>query len=388
MIKCFKVQLLPNNTQQTRLFQYAGAARFAYNWALSQERDNHQSGNKFISEGDLRKAFTILRNSTDYRWLQSISNNVTKQAIKDACGAYQKFFNKQANFPKFKSRKHSKMAFFQDPIKLKFTATHVKLEGIARCIRKNRRKLNFVRLAEHNRIPIGVKYYNPRITFDGLHWWISVGIEVPERQVSLNSTGMGIDLGIKDLAVCSDGTAYKNINKSNEIKRLEKRKHRIQRSISRKYIKNKKGESYCKTSNIKKSEKLLLKVTRRLTNIRENYLHQVTTEITNRKPRFVAIEDLNVGGMMKNRHLSKSIQDQGFHRFRCYMEYKCVERGIPIVAVDRWYPSSKLCSCCGNVKSDLKLSDRTYRCNICGNTIDRDFQAALNIKTYGEQMLI
>lgn len=388
MIKCLKVQLLPNNKQQTKLFQYAGAARFAYNWALSQERDNYQSGNKFISEGDLRKAFTVLRNSTDYIWLQNISNNVTKQAIKDACRAYQKFFNGQANFPKFKSRKHSKVAFFQDPIKLKFTTTHVKLEGIAECTRKNRRKLNFVRLAEHNRIPTGVKYYNPRITFDGLHWWISVGVDAPEKSIQLNSAGIGIDLGVKDLAVCSDGTIYKNINKSNAIRRLEKRKHRIQCSISRKYIKNKEGESYRKTSNIKKSEKLLLKVNRRLTNIRENYLHQVTTEIVNRKPRFVAIEDLNVSGMMKNKHLSKVIQDQGFHRFCCYMEYKCVEHGIPIVTVDRWYPSSKLCSHCGNIKSDLKLSDRTYKCDVCGYIIDRDYQAALNLRMYGEQMLI
>ena len=388
MIKCLKVQLLPNNKQQTKLFQYAGAARFAYNWTLAREHDNYQSGTRFISEGDLRKEFTVLRNSADYIWLQSISNNVTKQAIKDACGAYQKFFNGQAKPPKFKSRKHSKVAFFQDPIKLKFTATHVKLEGIAECTRKNRRKLNFVRLAEHNRIPLGVKYYNPRITFDGLHWWISVGVEILERQASLNSTGIGIDLGIKDLVVCSDGTAYKNINKSNEIKRLEKRKRRIQRSISRKYIKNKKGESYCKTSNIKKSEKLLLKVNRRLTNIRENYLHQVTTEVVNRKPRFVAIEDLNVSGMMKNRHLSSAVQCQGFYKFRCYIEYKCAERGVAVVTVDRWYPSSKLCSCCGNVKSDLKLSDRVYKCDVCGHTIDRDYQAALNLRTYGEQMLI
>lgn len=160
MIKCLKIQLLPNNKQQTKLFQYAGAARFAYNWAISQEQDSYQSGNKFISDGDLRKKFTVLRNSADYLWLQSISNNVTKQAIKDACGAYQRFFNGRANFPKFKSRKHSKVSFFQDPIKIKFTTTHVKLEGIAECTRKNRRKLNFIKLAEHNRIPLGVKYYS------------------------------------------------------------------------------------------------------------------------------------------------------------------------------------------------------------------------------------
>lgn len=200
----------------------------------------------------------------------------------------------------------------------------------------------------------------------------------------MSNEGIGIDLGIKDLAVCSDTNQYKNINKSQTVQKLEKCKRRLQRSVSRKYDKNKKGESYCKTNNIVKNERLLLKVNHRLTNIRKNYLNQTTSEIVNRKPRFICIEDLNVSGMMKNRYVSKAVQNQGFFEFRKQLEYKCKEKGIPLIVADRYYPSSKLCSCCGKIKKDLKLSDRIYRCS-CGNVIDRDFQASLNLKAYGEQ---
>ena len=225
---------------------------------------------------------------------------------------------------------------------------------------------------------------NPRISFDGLNWWISVCVEFPDFKETLNDDGIGIDLGIKDLAVCSDGNTYKNINKSQTVKKLGKRKRRLQRSVSRKYEQNKEKGKYCKTNNIVKNEKLLLKVNHRLANIRKNYLNQTTSEIVNRKPRFICIEDLNVSGMMKNRHLSKAVQNQGFFEFRKQLECKCADNGIQLIVADRFYPSSKLCSCCGNIKKDLKLSDRVYRCG-CGNVIDRDFQASLNLKAYGEK---
>ena len=169
-----------------------------------------------------------------------------------------------------------------------------------------------------------------------------------------------------------------------KVKKLEKQKRRLQRSISRSYEKNKKGESYCKTNNVIKKEKLLLKRNHRLTNIRKNHLNQTISEIVNRKPRFICIEDLNVSGMMKNRHLSKAVQEQGFFWFRKQLEYKCSDKGIQLIVADRFYPSSKLCSCCGNIKKDLKLSDREYRCE-CGNIIDRDFQVSINLKGYGER---
>ena len=384
MVKAIKVMLVPNNVQRTKMFQYAGASRFAYNWALAKENENQKNGGKFISDSELRKEFTKLRNSKEYAWLQNVSNNVTKQAIKDACAAYKNFFKGLQRFPMFKSKKKSTPRFYQDNVKIQFRNTHVKFEGFSSSKKSNKQKLNWVRLAEHGRIPTDTKYMNPRISFDGLNWWISVCVETTDSNGTLNADGVGIDLGIKDLAICSDGSKYKNINKSQSVKKLEKHKRRLQRSISRKYIKNKRKGEYCKTCNIAKSEKLLLKVNHRLTNIRNNYLHQTTSEIVNRKPRFICIEDLNVSGMMKNRHLSKAVQNQGFFEFRKQLEYKSNDKGVQLIIADRFYPSSKLCSCCGKIKKDLNLSDRIYRCE-CGNVIDRDFQASLNLEAYGER---
>ena len=386
MIKSIKVRLNPNNKQLTKLFQYAGCARFAYNWAIAREQENYKQGNKFLSDGELRKEFTQLKKLQEYQWLNEVSNNVTKQAIKDACDTYKRFFNGQCRYPKFKSKKHSTPSFYQDNIAIQFTDTHVKVEKFSMSKKQNKQKLNWIKLCEKGRIPTNCKYMNPRFTYDGLYWYVSVGIEVDDGNVLPSNEGIGIDLGIKDLAICSDKNVYQNINKTQRIKKLEKRKRRLQRSISRRYEKNKKGVSYCKTSNIIKREKELLKVAKRLTNIRQNHIHQTTSEIVKRKPSFICIEDLNVSGMMKNRHLSKVIQQQGFYEFRRQIEYKAELHNIPVIIADRFFPSSKLCSCCGNIKKDLKLSDRIYKCE-CGNIIDRDFQASLNLKIYGENVL-
>ena len=259
----------------------------------------------------------------EYTWLNDVSNNVAKQAIKDACNAYKRFFKGLAKFPKFKSKKKSTPSFYQDNVRIQFSETHVKVEKFTASKKKNKQKLNWIRLAEQGRVPIGCKYSNPRIKFDGLNWWITVGIEYPDPVAIVSENeGVGIDLGIKDLAICSDGNKYKNINKSNSIKNLEKKKRRLQRSISRSYEKNKKGKEYCKTNNVIKKEKLLLKLYHRLTNIRQNYLHQTTSEIIKREPSFICIEDLNVSGMMKNIHLAKAVQEQCFYEFRRQIEYK------------------------------------------------------------------
>ena len=388
MIKSIKVMLNPNNKQFTKLFQYAGCARFAYNWAIDREEENHKQGNKFLSDMDLRKEFTQLKKLSEYKWLNEVSNNVTKQAIKDACNAYKGFFKGQSKFPKFKSRKHSTPSFYQDNVKIQFTDTHVKVEAFSMSKKQNKQKLNWIKLCEKKKIPTDCKYMNPRFTYDGLYWYVSVSIEVDDNTENTlpSNEGIGIDLGIKDLAVCSDENTYKNINKTQRVKKLEKRKRRLQRSVSRKYCKNKKGDNYCKTNNIIKREKELLKIIKRLTNIRHNYLHQTTSEIIKRKPSFICIEDLNVSGMMKNRHLSKAVQEQEFYEFRRQIEYKAKWNNIPVIIADRFFPSSKMCSCCGHIKKDLKLSDRIYKCE-CGNIINRDFQASLNLKKYGENVL-
>ena len=378
--------LIPNNKQKTKLFQYASTARFAYNWALGREKENYKNGGKFLSDGDLRKEFTQLKKTNEYSWLNEISNNVTKQAIKDACNSYKRFFKGYSKLPKFKSRKFSTPSFYQDNVKIRFTNTHVKVEGFTTSKKKNKQKLNWIRLAEHNRIPTDCQYINPRIKYDGLNWYLTVGIEYEDSTILPSDDGIGIDLGIKDLAICSDGNKYQNINKTQKIKKLEKQKRRLQRSISRSYEKNKKGESYCKTNNVIKKEKLLLKLNHRLTNIRQDYLHQTTTKIVKTKPSYIVLEDLNISGMMKNKHLSKAVQQQGFYEFRRQIEYKSAWNNISVIIADRFFPSSKLCSCCGKIKKDLKLSDRIYKCE-CGNVIDRDYQAALNLKRYGENVL-
>lgn len=378
--------LIPNNKQKTKLFQYANTARFAYNWALGREKENYKNGGNFISDGDMRKEFTQLKKTDGYSWLNEISNNVTKQAIKDACNAYKRFFKGYSKFPKFKSRKFSMPSFYQDNVKIQFTENHVKVEGFTTSKKKNKQKINWIRLAEHNRIPTDCKYTNPRIKYDGINWYLTVGIEQEDSDTLPSNDGIGIDLGIKDLVICSDGTKYKNINKTQKVKKLEKQKRRLQRSISRSYEKNKKGGSYCKTNHVIKKEKLLLKLNHRLTDIRQNYLHQVTSEIVKREPSFIVLEDINVSGMMKNRHLSKAVQQQGFYEFRRQIEYKSAWNNVSVIIADRFFPSSKLCSWCGSIKKDLKLSDRIYKCE-CGNIIDRDYQAALNLKRYGENVV-
>ena len=386
MITSIKVQLHPNKKQLTKLFQYAGCARFAYNWAIARERDNYKQGNKFLSDNDLRKEFTQLKKREDYKWLNHVSNNVPKQAIKDACHTYKRFFKGQCKYPKFKTKKRTTPSFYQDNVKIQFTDTHVKIEGFAVSKKRNKQRLNWIKLCEKGRIPTNTKYVNPRFTYDGLYWYVSVGIEIPDSTTIPSNEGIGIDLGLKNLAVCSDGYTYKNINKTYRVQKIEKRQRRLQRSVSRRYEKNKKGECYCKTRNLIKRQKELLKVTKRLTNIRRNHLHQTTSVIIKRKPSFICIEDLNVRGMMKNRHLSKVVQQQGLYEFRRQIEYKADWNHIPVIIADRFFPSSKLCSCCGHMKTDLKLSDRIYKC-VCGNTIDRDIQASLNLKTYGETAL-
>lgn len=370
MFKSIKVQLKPNNRQRSLLFQCAGTARFAFNWAVARQEENHQNGGKFLTDNELRKELTALKHG-ELAWLYKYSNSIPKQAVKDACNAYKLFFKKLAGRPRFKSRRRSRPAFHHDSMKLKVTEKHVQLE-----------KFGMVKLAEFGRIPTNVKYVNPRVTFDGLHWWISVGIET--SIVTLDkptSEPIGVDLGIKSLAVVSTGEVFGNINRTKAVKKAGKRLRRLQRRVSRHYEKLKTKKINEKGKNLLKLEKQVNKTYQRLTNIRDNYAHQTTTKLVKTKPAYVVIEDLNVRGMMRNRHLAKAITQQKWRGFRHQVEYKCQLYGIQLVVANRFYPSSKLCSCCGRIKRDLKLSDRVYRCR-CGNIVDRDLQAAINLREY------
>ena len=375
MILGRKVRLCPTNEQEQKLWQSVGTARFIYNWTLARQDHNYtlkgtsKNGGKFISDNDLRKELTILKKTEEYKWLNEVSNNVAKQAVKDACNAYKRFFKGQSEKPKFKSRRKSKPSFYNDNIKLKVKNNIVLIE-----------KVGWVNTSEQ--LPIDVKYNNPRISYDGKYWYISVGIEVENPVVELTGESVGIDVGIKDLAVCSNAMTFKNINKTKLVKNLEKRLRRLQRKISKKYEMNKEGRKFVKTSNIIKLEKQIRLIHRRLSNIRNNHLHQATTKIVKTKPSKVVMETLNIKGMMKNRHLSKAIAQQGLYEFKRQLDYKCQLYGIEFVEADKWYPSSKTCSECGHIKSRLSLSERTYICEDCAAVIDRDYNASINLSRY------
>ncbi|MGL5100717.1 MAG: RNA-guided endonuclease InsQ/TnpB family protein [Fusobacteriaceae bacterium] len=368
MILSKKIRLKPNRTQESLLWQSTGTARFIYNWTLGRQKKNYETGGKFLSDNVLRKEITQLKKS-ELEWLSQVSNNVAKQAIKDACDSYKKFFRKQSAFPKFKSKKRAKPSFYNDTEKLKVKENLVLVE-----------KVGWVKTSEQ--IPMDTKYSNPRISFDGKYWYISVGMDIEKLEVELTGKSVGIDLGIKDLAVCSTGKIYKNINKTKRVKKLKKTLKRLQKQVSRKYYKNNGGENrYHKSQNILKLEQKLRLIHRRISNIRSNNLHQITNEIVKTKPSKIVMEDLNVKGMMKNRHLSKAIAEQNFHRFTTVMKYKCEFNGIEFVQVPRFYPSSKKCSKCGEIKKNLKLSDRVFQCE-CGHVMDRDLNASINLGNY------
>jgi len=369
MILAKKVRIIPTTEQERKLWQSVGTARFIYNWTLARQEENYKNGGKFISDMDLRKEITKLKKTEEFKWLNEVSNNVAKQYVKDACDAYKKFFRGLTDKPRFKSRRKSKPSFYNDNIKLKVKHNMILIE-----------KVGWTKTAEQ--IPVNIKYTNPRVSFDGKYWYISAGIEIENPKVELTGESIGIDVGIKDLAVCSNGMTFKNINKSKNIKKSEKRLRRLQRKVSRKYELNKEGRKFVKTSNIIKLEKQIRLLYRKLSNIRNNHLHQATNKIVKTKPSKVVMETLNIKGMMKNKHLSKAIAQQGLYELKRQLQYKCGFYGIEFVVADKWYPSSKTCSKCGYIKPKLSLSERAYICEECGAVIDRDFNASINLSRY------
>ena len=388
-----KIRLLPTKEQEILFWKSVGVARWSYNYFLSesyrvyQEWLNDNSKPKHISEQDVRKYINNVLKKTTHTWLKEVGSNVMKQGVKDANIALQRFFKLKEGYPKFKSKKKSKSSFYVNYDSIRRLPNGFQGE-----------RLGYVKTKESlPKICKNQKYRRPRISFDGKFWYLSISFEVKRVDVNLSVTKLGIDLGIKELAVVSnqDGTVvkkYHNINKTYEVRRLEKKLKREQRKFSRKilmdtsYYADKGRPVYIKVlescKNIQKQRHIIQRLCRRLLNIRTNYLHQTTTEIVKTKPSQIVLEDLNVSGMMKNRHLSRSIMIQKLYEFRRQIEYKAELYGIEVAIADRFYPSSKTCSCCGNVKKDLKLSDRIYRCDCCGNIVDRDVNASINLANY------
>lgn len=343
---------------------------------LYYQQKVYESGGKHLSAFDMEKLLKPLKNDGEHNWLRDVSSYSLNIICQDLGKAYSSFFKKNSGFPKFKSRKRSKPAFPVRASRLWFSKDKVNIEKIG----KIRYKTDFD-------IPLnrGQEFFNSRISYICGKWILSVAMECENQAFELTGKSMGIDLGVKDLAVVAygeDKIIFHNINKSKKMQSLKRKMKHQQRAISRKYEANRIGNKYCKTRNIEKAEANLRKIHARIRNIRNNYTHQCTHLLVAMLPSRVVMETLNVSGMMKNRHLSKVIQEQGFYEFTRQMKYKCEWRGIEFIQADMFYPSSKTCSCCGNLKSDLKLKDRIYVCENCGLIIDRDYNAAINLMRY------
>ena len=376
MLKSFKTEINPTPEQKTKINKTIGTCRYVYNFYLAHNKELHDIGQKFMSG----KSFSVwlnneyLPNNPDYAWIKEVSSKSVKKSIEDGCVAFTRFFRGQSKFPKFKKRGKS-------DVKMYFVKNNPK-DCLCERHRINIPTLGWVKLKEKGYIPTtkdGYVIKSGTVSIKSGRYYVSALVEIPDTKITNNvNGGIGIDLGLKDLAIVSNGKIYKNVNKSVRMKKLEKQLRRAQQCLSRKYKNLKKGES-AQGANIQKQKLKVQKLYHRINNIRTDYINKTIAEIVKTKPSYITIEDLNVSGMMKNRHLSKAVASQKFYEFRTKLKIKCDDNGIELRIVDRFYPSSKLCHCCGSIKKDLKLSDRVYKCE-CGYVEDRDFNASLNLR--------
>ena len=376
LLKSFKTEINPTEEQKARIRRTIGTCRYVYNFYLGHNKALHDNGEKFMTG----KSFSLwlnneyIPNNPDKTWIREVYSKAVKKSIEDGCTAFTRFFKHQSDFPKFKKKGKS-------DVKMYFVRNNPK---DCQCERHRLKipTLGWVRIKEKGYIPTTKDGYMIRsgtVSVKAGRFYVSVLVEIPDINIDNNSNeGIGIDLGLKDFAIVSNGKTYRNINKSAGLKKLEKQLIREQRSLSRKYENLKKGKS-TQRANIQKQKLKVQKLHHKMDNIRTDYINKTIAEIVKTKPSYITIEDLNVKGMMKNRCLSKAVASQKFYEFRTRLKAKCDENGIELRVADRFYPSSKTCHHCGSVRKNLKLSDRIYRCE-CGYVADRDLNAALNLK--------
>ena len=376
MLKSFKTEINPTEEQKARIRRTIGTCRYVYNFYLGHNKALHDNGKKFMTG----KSFSLWLNNEyipdnpDKTWIREVYSKAVKKSIEDGCTAFTRFFKHQSDFPKFKKKGKS-------DVKMYFVRNNPK---DCQCERHRLKipTLGWVRIKEKGYIPTtrdGYMIRSGTVSVKAGRFYVSVLVEIPDINIDNNSNeGIGIDLGLKDFAIVSNGKTYRNINKSAGLKKLEKQLIREQRSLSRKYENLKKGKS-TQRANIQKQKLKVQKLHHKMDNIRTDYINKTIAEIVKAKPSYITIEDLNVKGMMKNRCLSKAVASQKFYEFRTRLKAKCDENGIELRVADRFYPSSKTCHHCGSVRKNLKLSDRIYRCE-CGYVADRDLNAALNLK--------
>ena len=376
LLKSFKTEINPTEEQKARIRRTIGTCRYVYNFYLGHNKALHDNGEKFMTGKDFSLWLNnkYIPDNPDKTWIREVYSKAVKKSIEDGCTAFTRFFKHQSDFPKFKKKGKS-------DVKMYFVRNNPK---DCQCERHRLKipTLGWIRIKEKGYIPTTKDGYMIRsgtVSVKAGRFYVSVLVEIPDVNIDNSSNeGIGIDLGLKDFAIISNGKTYKNINRSTRIKKLEKQLIREQRSLSRKYENLKKGES-TQRANIQKQKFKVQKLHHKMDNIRTDYINKTIAEIVKTKPSYITIEDLNVKGMMKNRCLSKAVASQKFYEFRTRLKAKCDENGIELRVADRFYPSSKTCHHCGSVRKNLKLSDRIYRCE-CGYVADRDFNAALNLK--------
>lgn len=380
MLRSYKTEIKPTSEQMQIINKTIGTCRFIYNFYISNNKEIYEKEKKFISGMDFSRWLNnvYLKENPEYFWIKDVSSKSVKQSIMNADRAFKRFFKGQSKFPNFKKKGKS-------DVKMYFVKTDTKV--VIPCERHRIKipTLGWVRIKEKGYIPTNSNTHiikSGTVSCKAGRYYVSVLVEEQGKpQLKLNDFGIGIDLGVKDFAITSNGITKKNINKSSKLKKLEKQLKREQRCLSRKYEdykkRLKKGEAT--RQNIQEQIAKVQKLHHRIERIRTDYINKSINEIVKTKPSYITIEDLNISGMMKNRHLSKAVASQKFYEFRIRLEAKCKEMGIELRIVDRWYPSSKLCHECGYIKKDLKLSDREYICE-CGYRSDRDYNASLNLR--------
>lgn len=380
LLRSYKTEIKPTSEQMQIINKTIGTCRFIYNFYISNNKEIYEKEKKFISGMDFSRWLNnvYLKENPEYFWIKDVSSKSVKQSIMNADRAFKRFFKGQSKFPNFKKKGKS-------DVKMYFVKTDTKV--VIPCERHRIKipTLGWVRIKEKGYIPTNSNTHiikSGTVSCKAGRYYVSVLVEEQGKpQLKLNDFGIGIDLGVKDFAITSNGITKKNINKSSKLKKLEKQLKREQRCLSRKYEdykkRLKKGEAT--RQNIQEQIAKVQKLHHRIERIRTDYINKSINEIVKTKPSYITIEDLNISGMMKNRHLSKAVASQKFYEFRIRLEAKCKEMGIELRIVDRWYPSSKLCHECGYIKKDLKLSDREYICE-CGYRSDRDYNASLNLR--------
>ena len=381
--RAYKIEINPTDEQKSKIHRTIGVSRFVYNFYIARNKEIYKKEGKFVSGMDFSKWLNneYIPKNQDMKWIKEVSSKATKQAIMNGDKAFRDFFKKAKGFPRFKKKKNQDVkAYFPKNNKTDWTLERHRVKIPT---------LGWVRLKEFGYIPVNSIVKSGTVSQKADRYYVSILVEDDYIEVSKSTNeGVGIDLGVKEFAVCSDGIKFKNINKTSTVKKVEKKLKREQRKLSRKYeslkIRNKNiKEGRATRQNIQKQVVKVQRLHQRLANIRTDYINKTVFSIVKQKPSYVTIEDLAVSNLMKNKHLSKAIASQKFFEFKTKLMSKCKQNNIELRIVDRFYPSSKTCSNCGKIKKDLKLSDRIYKCD-CGFTIDRDLNASINLKNAKE----